>query len=101
MAWNNLGLALAEARRFEEAIDAHTHARTTYQQAGDIHGQARAWNNLGRALAQAGHTERAREALKLAVQSLRDSGDEHRLALAEQELTELRQGRRWWRLGRR
>ncbi|MFK3984857.1 tetratricopeptide repeat protein [Micromonospora sp. NPDC050397] len=49
-AWNNLGGALKELRRFPEALHAHGTARTLHQQTGDTHGEAGAWNNLGGAL---------------------------------------------------
>ncbi|MFE3456007.1 NB-ARC domain-containing protein, partial [Nocardiopsis aegyptia] len=41
-AWNNLGLALQEMHRFEEAVDAHTRARNLHHHVGDAHGQAQA-----------------------------------------------------------
>ncbi|MDQ0937637.1 tetratricopeptide repeat protein [Streptomyces turgidiscabies] len=39
-AWNNLGIALREAGRVAEAVEAHTRARDLYQAAGDHPGEA-------------------------------------------------------------
>ncbi|MEV0740794.1 tetratricopeptide repeat protein [Streptomyces sp. NPDC050549] len=61
-AWNSLGLALREAGRAEEAVDAHTRARDLCQAAGDQHREAIVWNNLGSALGEAGRAEEAIEA---------------------------------------
>ncbi|WP_246204090.1 tetratricopeptide repeat protein [Streptomyces tailanensis] len=63
VSWNNLGVALREAGRAEEAIDAHTHARDLFQATGDHHGEAMASNNLGLALWQADRVQEAIEAL--------------------------------------
>jgi len=58
-AWNNLGLALRETGRAEEAVEAHTYARDLYRAVGDRIGEAPAWNNLGLALRQTGRAEEA------------------------------------------
>ncbi|MCK9873917.1 tetratricopeptide repeat protein [Nocardiopsis dassonvillei] len=101
-AWNNLGAALQEVRRFEEAIDAHTRAREAFQQMGDAHGEAMAWNNLGLALQEVRREQEAREAFERAVQGFRAVGDEHRLAVAQGGLVQFRQRpRRWWRFWER
>jgi tetratricopeptide (TPR) repeat protein len=68
MAWNNLGNALRNAGRAEEAIDAQTRARDLYQATGDRHGEAMAWNNLGNALRNAGRAEEAIEAYDMALE---------------------------------
>lgn len=49
MALNNLGLALRQVRRFEEAITAHQEAAAIYRETGDRHGEGIALNNLERA----------------------------------------------------
>ncbi|MFF5298148.1 tetratricopeptide repeat protein [Streptomyces sp. NPDC013161] len=59
IAWNELGNALRQTGRAEEAIDAHTRARDLYQAVGDHPREANAWNNLGIALQLAGRTEEA------------------------------------------
>jgi Tetratricopeptide repeat len=46
MALNNLGLALREVRRFEEAITAHQDAAAIYRETGDRHREGTALNNL-------------------------------------------------------
>ncbi|NEY35944.1 tetratricopeptide repeat protein, partial [Streptomyces sp. PRKS01-65] len=80
MAQNNLGLALRQAGRVEEAIDAHIRARDLFQAVGDRHGEAAAWNNLGSALAQAGRAKKAINAHTRARDLHQAVGDRHREA---------------------
>ena len=47
MALNNLGIALREVRRFEEAITAHQDAAAIFRETGDRHGEGMALDNLG------------------------------------------------------
>ena len=47
MALTNLGLALQEVRRFEEAITAHQDAAAIFRETGDRHSEGAALNNLG------------------------------------------------------
>ncbi|MGI5378315.1 tetratricopeptide repeat protein [Streptomyces sp. CA-251387] len=61
-AWNNLGLALRNAGRVEEAIDAHTQARDLFQATENRYGEGIAWNNLGLALREAGRAGKAIDA---------------------------------------
>ena len=61
-AWNNLGMALRETGRAEQAIDAHARARDLHQAVGDRSREAGAWDNLGIALRQAGRAEEAIDA---------------------------------------
>ncbi|GAA2655451.1 ATP-binding protein [Streptomyces vastus] len=82
IAWNNLGSALREAGRVEEAIDAHTRARDLYQAAGDHHREPHAWNNLGSALREAGRVEEAIDAHTRARDLYQAAGDHHREAHA-------------------
>ncbi|MEV0641971.1 tetratricopeptide repeat protein [Streptomyces sp. NPDC050619] len=77
-AWNNLGLALREAGRAEEAIDAHIRARHLYQADTDRYGEAAAWNNLGLALQEAGRAEEAIDAHIRARDLHQAAGDRHR-----------------------
>ncbi|MFD8725777.1 tetratricopeptide repeat protein [Streptomyces sp. NPDC059629] len=58
-ASDNLGIALREAGRTEEAISAHTHAWDLFQSVGGRRDEAMASNNLGLALREAGRTEDA------------------------------------------
>ncbi|KUO04704.1 ATP-binding protein [Streptomyces caeruleatus] len=76
-AWNNLGAALREAGRVEEAIDAHTRARDLFQAAEDRHGEAAAWNNLGSALREAGRVEEAIDAHTRALDLCQAAGNRH------------------------
>ncbi|MET7478942.1 tetratricopeptide repeat protein [Streptomyces sp. NPDC005648] len=58
-ASTDLGLALAEAGRVEEAIDVHSRARGLYRAIGDRAGEGMAWNNLGTARREAGRADEA------------------------------------------
>ncbi|WP_327378038.1 SAV_2336 N-terminal domain-related protein [Streptomyces sp. CB02400] len=80
IAWNNLGNALREAGRVEEAIDAHTRARDLYQAAGDRRGEAGAWDSLGVALGGAGRVEEAIDAHTRARDLYQAAGNHHREA---------------------
>ncbi|MFI9174558.1 tetratricopeptide repeat protein [Streptomyces lincolnensis] len=77
-AWTSLGIALREAGRVEEAIEAHTRARDLYQAARDRHREGMAWNNLGVALRDAGRVEEAIDALTSARDLFQAAGDRHR-----------------------
>ncbi|MGY1581120.1 ATP-binding protein [Streptomyces sp. MN13] len=81
-AWSDLGLALREAGRVEEAIDAGTRARDLHQTAGNRHGEATAWSNLGLALQGAGRVEEAIDADAHARDLHRATGDLHGEAIA-------------------
>jgi DDE superfamily endonuclease/Tetratricopeptide repeat len=52
MALNNLGNALGEVRRFEEAITAYTQAAAIFVEVGDRHSEGTALNSLGVTLRQ-------------------------------------------------
>ncbi|WDF44824.1 tetratricopeptide repeat protein [Streptomyces sp. T12] len=82
IAWNSLGLALRQAGRAEEAIDAHTRARDFFQAAGDSHREAMAWGNLGLALRRAGRAREAISALRRVRDLFQAAGDSHREANA-------------------
>ncbi|MER6625413.1 tetratricopeptide repeat protein, partial [Streptomyces sp. NPDC000931] len=82
MAWNDLGIALREAGRTEEATDAHIRARNLYQAAGDRHSEASTWNNLGIALREAGRTEEAIDTHIRARNLYQAAGDRHSEASA-------------------
>ncbi|WP_327400343.1 tetratricopeptide repeat protein [Streptomyces sp. NBC_01288] len=74
-AWNNLGVALREAGRVQEAIDAHTRARDLLVTIGDRELEASAWNNLGVALREAGRVQEAIDAHTRARDLLVTIGD--------------------------
>ncbi|MFJ4953684.1 tetratricopeptide repeat protein [Streptomyces sp. NPDC088760] len=82
MAWNNLGLALRQAGRTGEAIDAHSRVLDLHQAAEDRHREAMAWNNLGLALQQGGRTGEAIDAHSRARDLYQAVGDRHREAMA-------------------
>ncbi|GGN39725.1 hypothetical protein GCM10011578_086640 [Streptomyces fuscichromogenes] len=82
IASNNLGIALREAGRVAEAIEAHTHARDLNQHAGDRRREAIAWNNLGLALRHAGRVAESIEAHTHARDLNQHAGDRRREATA-------------------
>ncbi|WP_405863422.1 tetratricopeptide repeat protein [Streptomyces sp. NBC_01515] len=95
IAWNNLGIALRQTGRTEEAIDAHTRARDLYRAARDHLREASAWNNLGAALSETGRVEEAIDAHTRARDLFQAVGDHHREAKAWDNLgTALRQADR-------
>ncbi|MFD4605313.1 tetratricopeptide repeat protein [Streptomyces sp. NPDC058464] len=81
-AWNNLGIALRETGRVEEAIEAHSHARDLLRAVDDRHHEASAWGNLGIALREAGRVEEAIDAYTHAGDLFQAAGDRHREAMA-------------------
>ncbi|MEU9900049.1 tetratricopeptide repeat protein, partial [Streptomyces phaeochromogenes] len=74
-SWNNLGLALKELRRFDEALHAHQTARNQHQQAGDTHGEATSWNNLGTVLRELRRFDEALHAHQTARNQHQQAGD--------------------------
>ncbi|MFJ9847181.1 tetratricopeptide repeat protein [Kitasatospora sp. NPDC101155] len=76
-AWNNLGTALREVRRFEEAEQALRAALTTYQQLGNKHGEASAWNSLGLVLKELRRFEEAEQAHRTALTTHQQLGNKH------------------------
>ncbi|MEU7473149.1 tetratricopeptide repeat protein [Streptomyces sp. NPDC044984] len=80
IAWDHLGIALREAGRAGEAIDALTRARGLYQAIGDRHDEAVAWNNLGVALRKEGRAGEAIDALTRARELFHAVGDRRREA---------------------
>lgn len=82
IAWNNLGNALRQTGRAEEAIDAHTRARDLFQAAGDRPREATVWGNLGSALREAGRAREAIDAHTRARDLFQTVGDRHREAMA-------------------
>ncbi|MFG2865970.1 tetratricopeptide repeat protein [Streptomyces sioyaensis] len=81
-AWNNLGNALGELRRYTEARDAHQTALTLYQQTGNTQGQASAWNNIGIVLGKLDSYTEAHDAHQTALTLYQQTGDTHGQASA-------------------
>ncbi|MGX1133252.1 tetratricopeptide (TPR) repeat protein [Streptomyces glaucescens] len=95
MAWNNLGIALHETGRVEEAIGAYTHSRDLHQAAGNHHLEATAWNNLGAALQDGDRVDEAIDALTHSRDLHQAAGNRHLEAMAWNNLgTALRDGNR-------
>ena len=76
-ALNNLGIALKEVRRFEEAITAHQDAAAIFRETGDRHGEGMALDNLGNALQEVRRFEEAITAHQDAAAIFRETGDRH------------------------
>jgi len=74
-ALNNLGIALREVRRFEEAIGAHREAAAIHRETGDRPGQGAALHNLGTVLQEVRRFEEAIGALREAAAIYRETGD--------------------------
>uniref|UniRef100_UPI000A5C4175 ATP-binding protein n=1 Tax=Streptomyces luridiscabiei TaxID=164114 RepID=UPI000A5C4175 len=81
-AWNNLGGALKELRRFDDAHHALETALDLYQQTGDTHGEATAWNNLGNVLKELRRFDDAHHAHQTARDLYQQTGDTHGEATA-------------------
>jgi tetratricopeptide (TPR) repeat protein len=81
-ALNNLGNALAEVRRFGEAITAHQDAAAIYRDTSDRHREGTALTNLGNALQQVRRFGEAITAHQDAATIYRDTSDRHREAMA-------------------
>ncbi|MFI6489784.1 ATP-binding protein [Streptomyces sp. NPDC050564] len=78
MASDNLGDALRQVGRVEEAIEAHTRARDVFLATGDRYREGRVWDSLGLALREAGRVEEAIEAHTRARDVFLATGDRHR-----------------------
>jgi tetratricopeptide (TPR) repeat protein len=74
-AWSNLGLALQDARRFDEAVDAHRRSLRHGRETGDRGQEGETWNNLGIALEGLGRFDEAVDAHRRAVVLRREAGD--------------------------
>jgi tetratricopeptide (TPR) repeat protein len=75
IASHNLGIALREADRAEEAVDAHAQARDLFQATGDARREGAAWNSLGSALMEADRVEEALDAYTRARDLNQVAGD--------------------------
>jgi len=82
MALDNLGAALHQVRRFEEAISAHQDAAAIYRETGDRHGEGMALNNLGNALRGVRRFEEAMSAHADAAAIFEETGDRHSEGIA-------------------
>jgi tetratricopeptide (TPR) repeat protein len=85
-ALGNLGLALQEVRRFEEAITACQDAAAIYRDTSDRHREAMALGNLGLALHEVRRFEEAITACQDAAAIFRETGDRHGEGLAVEGL---------------
>jgi tetratricopeptide (TPR) repeat protein len=74
-ALNNLGIALKETRRHEEAITAHQDAAAIFRETGDRYREGTALNNLATALWEIRRFEEAITACQEAAAIFRETGD--------------------------
>jgi tetratricopeptide (TPR) repeat protein len=78
----NLGAALVEVRRFEEAITANQDAAAIYRKTGDQRSEGMALNNLGAALREVRRFEEAINAHQDAAAIYRETGDQRSEGMA-------------------
>ncbi|MEV0647492.1 tetratricopeptide repeat protein [Phytomonospora sp. NPDC050363] len=76
-ALNNLGVALRELRRFEEAIAAHEQAAEIFRETGNRHGEGMALGNLAIALHVLRRFGEAVTAHEQVAEIFREAGDRH------------------------
>lgn len=76
-AWNNLGAALLEVWRFDEATTTSGDASGIQRVTHDRNGEGSAWKNLGLALLEVERVNEAITAFEQAVGILRVGGDRH------------------------
>jgi hypothetical protein len=91
----NLGMALVEVRRFEEAISAHRGAAAICRETGDRHREGVTLGNLGMALVEVRRFEEAVECWREAAAAMRDAGDREAAGRLEQLAANSRPRRRW------
>ncbi|GJF30238.1 hypothetical protein KNE206_29380 [Kitasatospora sp. NE20-6] len=76
-AWNNLGNAFQELRRFDDALNAHQHSLDIHQTLDNRHGEGTAWNNLGLALRELRRFDDAIAAHQHSLDIYQALGDRH------------------------
>lgn len=76
-AWANLGAAMQQTRRHEEAIAALETARAIFEKSGDQEGISGVWSNLGVALQEVRRFEEAITAHETARTICRKAGNQH------------------------
>lgn len=76
-ALNALGMALADLRRFDEAIAAYQQALAVHRDNGNRRSEARTLANLGFALTEVRRFDEATEVFERAAVVFRDLGDRH------------------------
>ncbi|MFE9992831.1 tetratricopeptide repeat protein [Streptomyces sp. NPDC005381] len=76
-AWNNLGLALNELRRFDEALHAHRTALHQFQRNRDSYNEATSWSSLGLTLHELGNFDEALHAHQTALTLCKQHDDSY------------------------
>ncbi|MFF4228983.1 tetratricopeptide repeat protein, partial [Streptomyces sp. NPDC001820] len=79
--WDNTGNTLEALHRYDEALTAHTTARTLHEQTGNTHGQATTWNNTGNTLEALHRYDEALTAHTTARTLYEQTGDTHGQAI--------------------
>ncbi|MGW4913639.1 tetratricopeptide repeat protein [Streptomyces sp. NPDC004270] len=86
MAWDILGVALTRLRRFDEAIEAHRHARDVYTGLEDLDGQAKTWHNVALALSGLRKYDEALGAMENSLRGYLELGDQRQAATVRTNL---------------
>jgi tetratricopeptide (TPR) repeat protein len=76
-AWNNIGGALQDLRRYSESHDAYRTALDLFQKTGDTQAQAGTWTNLGSTLQELKRYTEAHDAQRTALDLFQQTGDTH------------------------
>ncbi|MFZ4270702.1 tetratricopeptide repeat protein [Streptomyces arboris] len=74
-AWNNLGIALTEASRYDDAVTAHGRAVDLFTSLENQHERGKALNGLGSALRDSGRSAAALPIHQAALAAQKDAGD--------------------------
>ncbi|MGA5044917.1 tetratricopeptide repeat protein [Streptomyces arboris] len=74
-AWNNLGIALTEASRYDDAVTAHGRAFDLFTSLENQHERGKALNGLGSALRDSGRSAAALPIHQAALAAQKDAGD--------------------------
>jgi tetratricopeptide (TPR) repeat protein len=77
LALDNLGIALWEVGRFDEAIAVHQDAAAIFRETGDRYGEGMALDNLGLALVEVRRFDEAITAYQEDLAICRETGDRH------------------------
>jgi tetratricopeptide (TPR) repeat protein len=97
-ALGDLGIALREVRRFDEAIGARQGAAVIFREVGDRHSEGRTLTNLGLVHREMRQPGRAAACWREAAAAMRDVGDHEKAARLERMAAKIKAAQRpWWR----
>ena len=102
MTLNNLGMAYADLRKLEQAIDCFQGALAIRREAGDRYGEGITLTNLGGAYQKMRQPDRAAACWRDAAAAMRATGDHEEAGVLEQLAADTQaQRHRWWWRGSR